>query len=68
MAEHCTECEGTGKVARKTCLHCTGTGIEPGLVTTRRVGPFRMYPGMKRDALILAGLIVALIVFNLING
>lgn len=68
MAEHCTQCDGTGKVNRKACLHCAGTGIEPEKEPTfqmRHFGPIHTYPGMKRDAMIIVGLIVLLLVFKM---
>lgn len=66
--EHCTECHGERTVTRDdkqvTCLHCAGTGIEP---TAKRVGPFGSYAGMRRDAVILVGLIVFLFLLNAFN-
>ncbi len=39
---------------------------EPGTKPTRNrmVGPFRMYPGIQRHAIILAGLILLSIIFG----
>ena len=74
MAEHCTQCRGTGKVKTVdtfdlvACLHCTGTGIEPEEKTTPTrqhiIGPFNTYRGMKRDAMIIVGLVIIWLVLN----
>ena len=33
-------------------------------IPVRMIGPFRMYPGIQRHAIILAGLILLLIIFS----
>lgn len=71
--EHCTQCQGTGKVRQEnnlnsvTCLQCAGSGIAPEqkpVHNAGRIGPFRLYPAFKRDLIILVGLIVLLLVLN----
>lgn len=74
MAEHCELCQGTGKRELDNkmvaCLHCTGTGIEPETKTTSKaksIGPFHAYPLMRRDAVILVGLIVFLFLLKTVG-
>ena len=71
MTEHCSQCGGTGKVKRVACLHCAGTGIEPEQKPEskmRHFGPFHTYPTMKRDAVIIVGLVFLLLVINMVGG
>ena len=77
--QHCTQCQGTGKVKPNgsrnpiACLRCAGTGIEPEqeqkpTYQMKHFGPFHTYPGMKRDAMIVVGLIILMLVLKSING
>lgn len=71
MAEHCTDCKGTGKINRVACLHCAGTGIEPEqkpVFQMKHFGPLHTYPGLKRDAMIVVGLIILMLVLKAMNG
>ncbi len=67
MAEHCTECSGTGKTPNNglACLHCAGTGIEPVATKPKSFGPFHTYPGFGRHLAITIGLVIVLIIINL---
>ena len=66
MAEHCTECGGTGKApdSNLACLHCAGIGIEPGVAEPKKKAMFHTYPGLGKHLLITAVLIILLIVIN----
>ena len=51
-----------------TCLTCLGSGIKPEEKTTPTrqhiIGPFNTYRGMKRDAMIIVGLVIIWLVLN----
>ncbi len=66
MAEHCTECGGTGKTPNSdlACLHCAGIGVEPAVAKPKSIGPFHAYPGLGKHLAITIGLIILLIVIN----
>jgi len=60
MAEHCTQCGGTGKTPNSdlACLHCAGVGIEPKKAKPKSIGPFHTYPGFGKHLAITIGLII----------
>ncbi len=69
MTEHCTQCRGTGKTpdSNLACLHCAGTGIEPGVAKPKNKAMFHTYPGLGKHLAITAGLIILLVVINMIG-
>lgn len=72
MAEHCKECNGTGKLPNnQACLTCIGSGIRPEekpAFQPRSIGPVHTYRGMKRDFMIIMGLVALLFIINAISG
>ena len=73
----CKWCEGTGMrklgetLEPVVCIHCNGTGIAHEEANTHQrrhlFGPFYVYPNLKRDVVILIGLVLLLVVLRAVS-